>query len=120
MRAQWRIDRDNEADALYIYTAQPTGAEAAPPSVARSRQVAAEPVEVLADFSADHHLLGIEILHPGCLRPLYLYRQPHQHPQHRPHHGAPAGPGSQGDGVVGAGERLLGKVVKWRRGHSPT
>ncbi len=139
------VVRDAEANALYLYI-RTMAAERAQhdrdgsPStlpVARTVELASHPT-VLADFSADGRLVGIEILRPSRLRPLYLYRRPRsprRHHPHRPHPGAPAGPGSRGDGVAGAdaetemeagegmgteemepGRRLRGKVVRWRRG----
>ena len=134
------VVRDAEANALYLYIRampaerdQANVDDSASTTVARTVELASF-TTVLADFSADHRLLGIEVLFPAHLRPLYLYRQAHSprqprppHP-HRPHHVAPAGPGSRREGVAGAwraGERLrsarvLRKVVRWWRGHTPT
>ena len=136
------IVRDAEANALYLYI-RTMAAERAQhdrdgspttPVVTRTVELTSN-TTVFADFSTDGRLVGIEILHPRRLRPLYLYRQAHSPRQHLPHHGAPAGPGSRGEGGAAAravatrveegteagkmepGERLLGKVVRWRRGH---
>ena len=88
MHTGWRIARDPQADALYIYTFPPEvpRPDEPAPAVAYTRQLAAGPAEVLADFSADHRLVGVEILHHRRLRPLYRYRR------HRPDPGAPSRP----------------------------
>ena len=144
MRTHWTLVRDREIPALYLHVrpraqlllTDPSAAPEGNRRVARTVDLVLSSPAVptggaaFADFDADHHLLGVEVLYYRELLPLYVYRQHRRHssdtdlgPQHRPHHGAPAGPGSQGDGGAAArraGERLRsaraqGKGIRWRR-----